>query len=260
MDTCGYLQVSVICGWSIILQVPDLLRQVTHGNLSAQIQIWISTSKIPAGWIQINLWVNSWWALDKWNGQIKHFSSTCRYFATINKTTGIHSTLLLLAEFTYNNTPSATTGISLFFANKGYHLNLTIHPKRDLALSHAKDVVVDLHELHKELNPQLQKLNSDIRDLQMPNEHRPWTSLLENKLLSKKSFSADEHGEKTPHGKHESKKHDQYPPTTSAMISSQWSHVWTRYQAVKLLTKLPKGSGIVQHLVKRAILGLQNTS
>ena len=38
-------------------------------------------------------------------------------------------TLLPLAEFTYNNTPSATTGISLFFANKGYHLNLTIHPE-----------------------------------------------------------------------------------------------------------------------------------
>ena len=37
-------------------------------------------------------------------------------------------TLLPLVEFAYNNTPSATTGISLFFTNKGYHLNLTIHP------------------------------------------------------------------------------------------------------------------------------------
>ena len=41
-------------------------------------------------------------------------------------------TLLPLAEFAYNNTPSSTTGISLFLANKGYHLNLTIHPERDL--------------------------------------------------------------------------------------------------------------------------------
>jgi len=31
------------------------------------------------------------------------------------------SQLLLLAEFTYNNTPSSTTGIFFFFANKGYH-------------------------------------------------------------------------------------------------------------------------------------------
>ena len=38
-------------------------------------------------------------------------------------------TLLPLAEFAYNNTPSATTGISLFFVNKGYHPNLTVHPE-----------------------------------------------------------------------------------------------------------------------------------
>ena len=60
-------------------------------------------------------------------------------------------TLLPLAEFAYNNSPSATTGISLFFANKGYHLNLTIHPEQDLASSHAKDLVIDLEELHQEL-------------------------------------------------------------------------------------------------------------
>ena len=66
-------------------------------------------------------------------------------------------TLLLLAEFTYNNTPSATTGISLFFANKSYHLNLTIHPERDLALSHARDLVVNLDELHQELKSTISK-------------------------------------------------------------------------------------------------------
>ena len=60
-------------------------------------------------------------------------------------------TLLPLAEFTYNNTPSATTGISPFFANKGYHPNLTVHPERDLASSHARDLVVNLDELHQEL-------------------------------------------------------------------------------------------------------------
>ena len=43
------------------------------------------------------------------------------------------SELLLLAEFTYNNTPSATTGVSPFFANKGYHPDLTIHPEQELA-------------------------------------------------------------------------------------------------------------------------------
>src|SRR5882724_10947119 len=54
------------------------------------------------------------------------------------------SKLLPLAEFTYNNTLSATTGITPFFTNKGYHLNLTIHPEHDLASACACDFVTDL--------------------------------------------------------------------------------------------------------------------
>ena len=37
--------------------------------------------------------------------------------------------LLPLAEFSYNNAPNATTGISLFFANKSYHPNISIYPE-----------------------------------------------------------------------------------------------------------------------------------
>ena len=59
--------------------------------------------------------------------------------------------LLPLAEFAYNNTLSTTTGISLFFTNKGYHPNLTIHLKHDLASSCAKDLMVNLDEFHQEL-------------------------------------------------------------------------------------------------------------
>ena len=65
--------------------------------------------------------------------------------------------LLPLAEFTYNNTPSSTTGISPFFANKGYHPNLTIHPERDLASSRAKDLIVNLDKLHQELRTTIAK-------------------------------------------------------------------------------------------------------
>ena len=60
-------------------------------------------------------------------------------------------TLLPLAEFTYNNAPSATTGISLFFTIKGYHSSITVHPERDLASSRAKDLIVNLDKLHQEL-------------------------------------------------------------------------------------------------------------
>jgi len=43
------------------------------------------------------------------------------------------SKLLPLVEFAYNNAPSATTGVSPFFANKGYHLNITIHFEYNIA-------------------------------------------------------------------------------------------------------------------------------
>ena len=61
------------------------------------------------------------------------------------------SSLLPLAEFAYNNAPSKTTGMRPFFANKGYHLNLDLHPEHDLASAAAKDLVVNLDDLHQEL-------------------------------------------------------------------------------------------------------------
>jgi len=39
------------------------------------------------------------------------------------------SELLPLAEFAYNNTPSATTSVFPFFANKEYHSNLSVYPE-----------------------------------------------------------------------------------------------------------------------------------
>jgi len=43
--------------------------------------------------------------------------------------------LLFLVKFAYNNTLSTTTSVSPFFANKGYHPNITVHPKYDIASS-----------------------------------------------------------------------------------------------------------------------------
>ena len=57
------------------------------------------------------------------------------------------SGLLPLMEFAYNNAPSTTTSVSPFFANKGYHPNITIHPKHDIASSKACNFAVDLNEL-----------------------------------------------------------------------------------------------------------------
>ena len=63
--------------------------------------------------------------------------------------------LLPLTEFAYNNAPSTTTGISPFFANKGYHLNITVHPERNLSSAHTKEFIVDLDKLHQELRTQI---------------------------------------------------------------------------------------------------------
>ena len=65
------------------------------------------------------------------------------------------SELLSLAEFTCNNTPSATIDVSPFFANKGYHPNITIHPECDIASSQACDFAIDLNELQSTLEAEI---------------------------------------------------------------------------------------------------------
>src|ERR1700720_434001 len=63
--------------------------------------------------------------------------------------------LLPLAEFAFNNAPSATTGISPFFANKGYHPNRTVHPELEVTSAKAKEFAVNLNDLHQELRTQI---------------------------------------------------------------------------------------------------------
>ena len=58
-------------------------------------------------------------------------------------------------EFAYNNAPSATTGVSPFFANKGYHPNITVHSECDIASSQACDFTVDLNELQSTLKAEI---------------------------------------------------------------------------------------------------------
>ena len=59
------------------------------------------------------------------------------------------SKLLSLMEFVYNNALSATTGVSPFFANKGYHPNLTVHPECNLTSARAHKYSIDLNSLHE---------------------------------------------------------------------------------------------------------------
>jgi len=65
------------------------------------------------------------------------------------------SELLPLTEFAYNNALSATTGVSPFFANKGYHPNITVHSKHDIASFQAHDFTIDLDELQSTLKAEI---------------------------------------------------------------------------------------------------------
>jgi hypothetical protein len=89
----------------------------------------------------------------KANGQTEQTNQTLEQYLHIysNYQQDNWSHLLPLTEFAFNNSPSATTGILPFFANKGYHPNLSIHMERELTSTRAKEFVVDLDELHQHL-------------------------------------------------------------------------------------------------------------
>jgi len=91
------------------------------------------------------------------DGQTEHTNQTLEQYLHVycNYQQDNWSELLSLMEFAYNNTPSATTGVSPFFANKGYHSNIIVHPKRDIAFSRAYDFAIDLDELQNTLKAEI---------------------------------------------------------------------------------------------------------
>src|SRR5260221_7672704 len=60
-------------------------------------------------------------------------------------------TLLLMAKFAYNTAMNATTGVSPFFANKGYHLEITLDPQAKTSSAKAQTFMADLEHIQAEL-------------------------------------------------------------------------------------------------------------
>ena len=91
------------------------------------------------------------------NGQTEHMNQTLEQYLCVycNYQQDNWSELLPLMEFAYNNTPSTTTSVSPFFTNKGYHLNITVHPKRDIASFQAHDFAIDLNNLQSTLKAEI---------------------------------------------------------------------------------------------------------
>jgi len=65
------------------------------------------------------------------NGQAERTNQTLEQYLCVycNYQQDNWSKLLPLVEFAYNNAPSATTSVFPFFANKGYHPNLSMYPE-----------------------------------------------------------------------------------------------------------------------------------
>jgi len=93
------------------------------------------------------------------NGQAERTNQTLEQYLRVyyNYQQDNWSELLPLAEFAYNNAPSATTGVFPFFANKGYHPNLSVYPERDIASSRAHDFILNLDELQDTLKEEIAK-------------------------------------------------------------------------------------------------------
>jgi len=91
------------------------------------------------------------------NGQTERSNQTLKQYLRIycNYQQDNWADLLPLAEFAYNNAPSATTGVSPFFANKGYHPSISIYPERDMTSAQARDYAVDLELPHQYLREEM---------------------------------------------------------------------------------------------------------
>ena len=85
-------------------------------------------------------------ATGRQNALIKPFKQYILVFCNYQQDNWLE--LLPMAEFAYNNMLNASTGVSPFYANKGYNPNLLIHPECDLASAGAQQYITDLAELH----------------------------------------------------------------------------------------------------------------
>jgi len=97
------------------------------------------------------------------NGQTERSNQTLEQYLRIycNYQQDNWVDLLPLAEFAYNNAPSATTGVSPFFANKGYHPNISVYLEHDMTSAQARDYAVDLESLHQYLREEM--ANAQLR-------------------------------------------------------------------------------------------------
>ncbi len=106
------------------------------------------------------------------NGQMEHANQTLEQYIHIycSYQQDNWDLLLPIAEFAYNNVLNTFTRISPFFANKGYHPNITVYPECDITSARAHDFVVNLDELYQFL---CSKITQGAVSLQDPSGQVP---------------------------------------------------------------------------------------
>src|SRR5260221_844078 len=72
-------------------------------------------------------------------------------------------TLLPMAEFAYNNATNTTTGVSPFFANKGYHREFTADPQVETSSAEAQAFVAVLERIQAELKENIAQAQERYR-------------------------------------------------------------------------------------------------
>ena len=125
------------------------------------------------------------------NGQTKYTNQIFEQYLCVycNYQQDNWSKLLPLVEFAYNNVPSATTDVSLFFTNKGYYLNITIYPEYNIAFSQAYDFTIDLDELQNTLKAEISTAQQYYQKSANA-QHSPAPDFkVGNKVFIKTSFS-----------------------------------------------------------------------
>ena len=125
------------------------------------------------------------------NGQAKWTNQMLEQYLYIycNYQQNNWSKLLFLAEFAYNNAPSTTTGVSLFFTNKGYHSNLSVYPEHGIASSCAHDFIIDLNELQGMLKEEVAKAQQQYQSSTNSRQQQLLDFQVDNQYLLERSIS-----------------------------------------------------------------------
>ena len=125
------------------------------------------------------------------DGQTKRVNQTLEQYLHMysNYQQDNWSSLLPLAEFAYNNAPNATTGVTPFFANKGYDPAITLHPEYNLFSTCAHKCITDPNELHVELWNAITLSQEQYQCSADKNQIPPPDFKVGDKLSSKKNSS-----------------------------------------------------------------------